>query len=393
MAVEKFNEMYENVFDKKDDFFSELSERCTNTVLYKIKPDSVKFYAGELKDNAMHLRRIVGNSVKNMPMSIGTENETVWKSKEVEEVGLFMEFVVEDGSGRTIIAPVSPLCKLSLGNRSKLSFTGDLTVPVNKLALASLYEDFLKRETTKEELQVICVYGKIQAVMTNVYSPIGHDEFFKMVDDKLGERFGEKTVELRRGYVSHKWSRATWYIGEYTPPSGSNQQKIQLGLSAIDSQTGHSGAILQPCLFSGRKNRGMLFDDAWYSKHMALSEEGVNEALDTVYLTLNDNAQKLVDTIGIVINRPATYAQKLCAELNKLAKQTSTVTIPAKTIKNFISTVSGLEAIRSSVTVWDVIEILWDIPETTGVSEAHKDGLMKTVSRVLGINHTALDKV
>ena len=101
------------------------------------------------------------------------------------------------------------------------------------------------------------------------------------------ERFGNE-VEMRRGYVSHKWSRAIWYIGEYTTPSGSNQQKIQLGLSAMDSQTGHSGAVLQPCLFSGRKNRGMLFDDAWYSKHMALSEEGINEALDTVYMTLND---------------------------------------------------------------------------------------------------------
>ena len=391
MAVEKFNEMYESVFDKKDDFFSELEERSANTALYKVKPDSVKFYAGEVKDDSMRLHHIIGNSVNMMPIGIGPENEALWKSKEVEEVGLFMEFVNESGNGETIIAPVSPLCKLSLGNRSKLSFTGDLTVPVNKLALASLYEDFLKRETTKEELQVICVYGKIQAVMTNVYSPIGHDEFFKMVDRKLDERFG-KEVEMRRGYVSHKWSRATWYIGEYTAPSGSNQRKIQLGLSAMDSQTGHSGAVLQPCLFSGRKNRGMLFDDAWYSKHMALSEEGINEALDAVYLTLNDNAQKLVDTIGIVINHPAAYAQKLCAELNKLAKQISTVALPAKTIKNFISTVSGLEAIRSSVTVWDVIEILWDIPEATGSSEAHKDGLMKTVSRVLAINHSALDK-
>lgn len=390
MAVEKFNETYETVFDKKDEFFSELDERCTNTALYKIKPDSVKFYAGELKDDSMQLRHIVGNSVKTIPMGISPDREIVWKSKEVEEVGLFMEFIVENGNGETVIAPVSPLCKLSLGNRSKLSFTGDLTIPVNKLALAALYEDFLKRETTKEELQVICVYGKIQAVMTNVYSPIGHDEFFKMVDKKLDERFGAE-VEMRRGYVSHKWSRATWYIGEYTTPTGSNQQKIQLGLSAMDSQSGHSGAVLQPCLFSGRKNRGMLFDDAWYSKHMALSEEGINEALDTVYMTLNDNAQKLVDTIGIVINHPALYAQKLCAELNKLAKQTSTVALPSKTIKSFISTVSGLEAIRSSVTVWDVIEILWDIPETTGASEAHKDGLMKTVSRVLAINHTALD--
>ena len=58
MAVEKFNETYETIYDKKDDFFTELEERCANTSLYKIKPDSVKFYAGEVKDNAMHLRLI-----------------------------------------------------------------------------------------------------------------------------------------------------------------------------------------------------------------------------------------------------------------------------------------------------------------------------------------------
>lgn len=68
MAVEKFNETYETIYDKKDDFFTELEERCANTSLYKIKPDSVKFYAGEVKDNAMHLRHIVGNSVKTIPM-------------------------------------------------------------------------------------------------------------------------------------------------------------------------------------------------------------------------------------------------------------------------------------------------------------------------------------
>jgi len=392
MTVEKFNENYEVVFDKKDEFFNELTERCSNTAVYRTKPDLVSIYAGEVEGDAMHLRRLEGKTVMDMPLGVDVVDENLWRSKEVEEVGLFMRFTTLDGDGKTIVAPLSPLCKLSLGNRSKLSFSGDFTIPVNKISLATLYEEFLKRETKKEELQVICVYGKIQAVMTNVYSPIGHDQFFKMVDDKISDRFGKDIVELRRGYVSHKWSRGTWYIGEFTPPSGSSQQKIQLGLSAMDSQSGHSGAILQPCLFSGRKNRSMLFDDAWYSKHMSLTEEGINEALDTVYITLNDNAQKLLDTIGMVINNPALYAQRLCAELNKLAKQTSSVILPAKTIKSFISTVSGLEAIRSSVTVWDVIEILWDIPETTGSSEQHKDGLMKTVSRVLGINHGNLDK-
>ena len=65
--------------------------------------------------------------------------------------------------------------------------------------------------------------------------------------------------------------------------------------------------------------------------------------------------------------------------------------IPGKTVKTFISSVEGLSLIRSNLTVWDVIEILWDLPETTSAGEGHKDGLMKTVSRVITLNHSELD--
>ena len=389
MCAEKFDEAFEIVFDNSDDFFDELKERCTNTKIFRVKPENISFYAGKVSNDTVHLSRLENNAVNTFDLAIDTNKQDVWQGNEAKDVGIFMRFTDENGANVT--APISPLCKLSLGNRSKLSFVGDLSIPVNKLALACLYEEFLKRETKKNELQVVCVYGKVQAVMTNVYSPIAHDKFFEMVKEKLCKRFDEKRVSLRRGYVSQKWSRATWYIGEYSVSVGGINQNVQLGLSAIDSQNGHSGAILQPCLFSGRKNRGMLFDDAWYAKHMALTEEGISEALETVYMTLQDNAQKLIDSTGICLNYPSSYAQKMCNELNKLARQTSTQILSAKTINSFLSAVSGLEAIRSSVTVWDIIDILWDIPENEGVSESHKDSLMKTVSRVLCLNHSAFD--
>lgn len=99
-----------------------------------------------------------------------------------------------------------------------------------------------------------------------------------------------------------------------------------------------------------------------------------------------------MDTINITLKYPGDYAQNLCNELNKLGKNTAGVLLPAKTIQSFVATVEGLGYIRSSVTVWDVIEQLWDIPFTTSTSENHKDGLMKTVSRVLALDHDALDK-
>lgn len=390
MAIEKYDESYEVFYGDKNDFMSELKDRCKETVLYKVKPDSVEFYSAQADGDKMVFKRLVGEKTVSREIQIEPCNESVWKSPETQSVGLFISFITDD-DGKQHYLPISPHCKLSLSNRSKLTFTGELTIPVNKLALARMYEDLIKKEIKKEQLQIISVYGKAHAVLSNVYSPIGHDEFFELIDDKLTERFSQ-SIDFRRGYVSHKWSRGIWYVGEFTDPSGKTNQIIQLGLSAMDGQTGHCGAALQPCVFYGRKGVPMLFDDEWYSKHMALSEEGISEALDVVYLKLQDNAQKLIDTIGIDINNPANFAQKLCIELNKLAKKTSTVPLSAKAIKDIVTSVEGLSIVRNNLTVWDVIEVLWDSPEKFGASTAHKDSLTKTVSRVLAIdNYKALD--
>ena len=385
MPAEKYDDSYENVMHSRDEFMGELKERCSGTHRYEMKPEDISFYAVRSDGKNIDLTRLDGETVIGTAVSVKTGEEALWGSPEVNAIGLAAKFMA---NGNEVIAPLSQMCKLSLGNRAKFTFNGDWSVSVSKIALAKLYEEMLRRETKKETVQIISVYGKVQAIMTNVYSPIGHNEFFEKIDAKITDRFGS-TVELRRGYISHKWSRATWYIGEFQ--SDASAQKIELGLSAMDSQTGHSGAVLQPVLFSGRKRRAMLFDDAWYSKHMALTEEGISEAIDTTYMTLHDNAQLLLDTIGIRLKHPGQYARKVCAELNKLAKSTGGVQLPAKTINSFTSSVDGLSVIRANITVWDIIEMLWDIPETTGTCENHIDGLMKTVSKVLCLKHAELD--
>ncbi len=386
MPAEKYDDSYENVMHSRDEFMRELKERCNGTHRYEMKPEDISFYAVQSDGQNIGLTRLDGETVNGTSVSVNVGEEALWGSPEVNAIGLAAKFMV---NGSEVIAPMSQMCKLSLGNRAKFTFNGDWKAPISKIALAKLYEEMLHRETKKETVQIISVYGKVQAIMTNVYSPIGHDEFFEKIDANITERFGS-TVELRRGYISQKWSRATWYIGEFQ--SDATGQKIELGLSAMDSQTGHSGAVLQPVLFSGRKHRAMLFDDAWYSKHMALTEEGISEAIDTTYMTLHDNAQLLLDTIGIRLKHPGQYARKVCTELNKLAKSTGGVQLPAKTINSFTSSVDGLSVIRANITVWDIIEMLWDIPETTGTCENHIDGLMKTVSKVLCLKHAELDK-
>lgn len=387
MPKEKFEDAYEQFFDKQDPFMDELRERCGATCRYEMEPEELRFYAGNSEGDNLVLRRMEGDQILTSSYPIAPENEQLLKHDETNKIGLFVGF--PDTAGQRIFAPVSQLCKLSLANRTKLNFNCDYTSPINKIALASLYEDLISQEKKKQKIQVITVYGKAQAVMTEVYSPIGHDEYFDKIGDNLKQRFGN-TVAMTSGYISQKWTRSTWNIGEFQ--SGSGTRKIELGVSAMDSQTGQSSAIIQPCLFSGRKMAPMYFDDTWHSKHMALTDEGISQAIEAVYMELTDNAQKLLDTASITLKEPGIYAKNICEELNKLAKNTSGVLLPAKSITCFISNVEGLSYIRSNLTVWDVIELLWDIPATTASSENHKDGLMKTVSRVLTLKHEDLDK-
>lgn len=316
MAMDKFEDLYERSFDKQDDFLKELCERCAETKRYTLKPDEMKLYQGHVSGNKLILHRLEKENVDEKMVSISPENELLWKSTDVDRIGLFIEF--PDENGVAILAPLSQMSKLSLGNRAKLTFNGDLGISINKIALAKVYEDMIKRETKKESVQIISVYGKVQAVMTAVYSPIGHDEYFEKVFLNISQRFGN-AVQMKRGYISQKWSRATWDIGEFQ--NGNHGKKIRLGISAMDSQTGHSSAVLQPVIFSGRKMDAMLFDDVWHSKHMALSDSGITEAIEAVYLSLNDNAQRLLDTIGITLKDPGYYARNMCAEVNKLAKK------------------------------------------------------------------------
>lgn len=387
MPLDKYEDNYEGFFDFQSDFTKALSERCAETKRYELKPEEMEFWGGKVVGDVLEISRLDNEAIITKQIPIPPEHDKLWRCNETQEIGMFVEF--PDNTGNRIVAPLSRMSKLSLGNRAKLTFNGDFAMPISKIALAKVYEDMIRRETKKQTVQIISVYGKVQAVMTAVYSPIGHDEFFEKVNEGLRARFGN-VVSMQRGYISQKWSRATWDIGEYQ--DGNTPKKIRLGVSAMDSQTGHSSAILQPVIYSGRKMEGIHFDDTWHSKHMALTDDGINKAIDSVYLELSDNAQKLMDTINITLKFPGDYAQNLCNELNKLGKNTVGVLLPAKTIQSFVATVEGLGYIRSSVTVWDVIEQLWDIPFTTSTSENHKDGLMKTVSRVLALDHDALDK-
>ena len=101
MAFEKHEDNYEGFFDKHDAFMDELKERCAETKRYELKPDEVSFFSGHIEGNDMILERIVDNKVESFPYPISPENEKVWKSPDIQSIGLFVRF--PDGSGNTIV--------------------------------------------------------------------------------------------------------------------------------------------------------------------------------------------------------------------------------------------------------------------------------------------------
>lgn len=387
MGKEKFRDDYESFCQDPQVFLDELHERQNNTKLYDVSAKEILFYAGTMDGFELVLSRLEGESITKRRLSLTDNSNDALCDDECLRIGLYAQ--IFDEAGEAIYLPISQNCKLSLGNRSSLTFNGDLSIPVNKLALARMYEDLIPLESKKGRIQIISVYGRAQAMMTNVYSSVSHESYFEKVDAMVKKRFGE-TAELRSGYISQKWTRATWYIGEFKSEKD-DTQTVKLGITAMDSQTGYSGAVLQPCLFSKKTDQGMFFDETWYAKHMAFSDEDIDEALEAVYLTLNDNAQKLIDTMSLNLEFPEGYARHICEELNRLAVKTKGVKMSAKSINEFVQSVQGLSFIRSNMTAWDIIELLWEIPGKSKASEAHKDGLMKTVSRVLALNHSAFD--
>ena len=387
MGKEKFRDEYESFCKNPQEFFNELHERQENTKIYEVSTEDFTFYFGTMDGNDLVLTRLEGEDVLTTRMLVTDEQKDVLCDDECLRIGLYVQ--IPDESGDMGCLPVSQNCKLSLGNRSSLTFNGDFNTTINKVALARMYEDLIPRETKKGKIQIITVYGKAQAMMTNVYSSVSHESYFDKVNSMVKKRFGE-AAELKSGYISQKWTRATWYIGEFKSEKDSTQT-VKLGITAMDSQTGYSGAVLQPCIFSGKTSHEMFFDETWYAKHMAFSDKDIDEALEAVYLTLNDNAQKLIDTINLDLKFPAGYARRICEELNKLAVKTKSVKMSAKSINEFVQSIQGLSFIRSNMTAWDIIELLWEIPNKSKASEAHKDGLMKTVSRVLALNHAAFD--
>lgn len=381
----KFQDNYEKGFSRndKEEFFAEVSDREANTKRFCAKSQDIQFFEGVLADGCFILKRLLKDgSVTSFEVEVAEEDREVWVDTIRFGSKLFVRFKDEFETIHTL--PLSSIAKLSLNNRSTVSFSGELSMPeITKIALARMYEDLLHVKCVGK-LTVISIYGKVQAIMSARYAPLEHDVLFQMASDKIHEKFGDGSV-FSNALVNHCFSRCVWEVEK------DFNERVTAGLAFIDSPTGYSGVIINPVIAIDGK--GITFDNAWYSKHVKISPEDIDMGIDAVYADIDNNSKLLVQTAFIPVNYPVEYAKHAIEELNRLAGKMKTAKIVSDVEKQIMDSVNMLAfaAEDEKIKVWDLIEVFWSIPSAVAKSANHQELLEKTMSRILLLKHDELD--
>lgn len=377
----KYIDNYEYTTKNNDEFLDEIRDHEKNTERTDVTVNDLNFYKGSFDEsnNILSLERIVkdenGGSYITSENVIINDKETILDTIN-HGTGLFIK-----GSD-TQVWPVSDNIKTSLTNRSSLRFPGSISeLPVSKLALASCYEDLI-RSNNKKALKVISIYGKAQAIVSKRYVPSDQEYVFCKVLEFLKNDYPD--ISLSQGFVCHTKSSCLWDLG-----STKENKNIKLLLRVSDSSTGDSSISFSPAIKVGRKN-AITFDNAYRSRHFTISDKEIEEGLASTLLKAQNNAAKLLETAAITLEHPERYFKNILNELNKLAKKMGSVQIGKKLTENAYEAFDGLMFCKPNITVWDCIEVLWDLPKEAK-SEASRASLEKTVSRILTINHKKYD--
>lgn len=388
---------YERLTTDEQSFLDEIALQEENTVRYKAPVSSVRFCAaeeGDCKDNTP----ITLSSLCMAADKSGSYVQTIFgvygavdsiASQDTQENGtrLYVGFYPEESGARCIL-PVSDVAKLSLSGRTKVSFSGDISQSgLTPLALAKVYEDALKASGSRY-VTIVEMYGKMQAMMSSRYTPTSHNELFEAVKRKA-EDVLDSELDFSIGYISHRLSKCEWSAKKLSTDD------VSVRLSVRDSSTGYSGVAIAPVITIGHK--AVLLENSWYAKHMAISDEDVDEGVRAAVFDMEDNAKRLLDTRHIRIFHPAGFAQNAVKALNRMAARQKNAKIPANLESQIVEEADMLSFSQlGEVCLWDIVQIFWSVPEMAGaqpggVPSNYQESLGRTVSKILALNYGELD--
>lgn len=382
---ERFKDDFIVTVNSQEMFDSEVLQHESSIERRMVKPGELAIFGIiEMTEGidgrySAQLARLEQTSVDMVSIAVNDEALPIWK--DTFECGSKMAIVLNWDTFVPTAIPVSDNVKLSVSNRSTLGFNGKISEQkCSNIALAKTFEDMI-RQRSRNSLQLICIEGKVQSILTGRYKATNQVEVFNTCMSEFSKESGE--IEFTGGSISHVMSSGVWTMQRNT--------EIQPSVEVRDSSTGDGGIGIAPRLTA--KGRNVLFDDAWTSRHCSITLSEIRNGSKAALSKAMDNVSLLMATQSIPISHPVAYMKNVISELNKLAKKMGSILISKKGTEYLIDQLNTMLMFNSSPVVWDFIDILWAYPEDDQISDEHRSSLEKTVSRILTIDHTKMDAI
>lgn len=394
---DQIRDKYEAFYHQEGSFTNALQEQQANTIEHPTPLDDLHFYAsGDVRYNQdgsidVMLERLDRGQI----VSATAHFDDDAKDAALDTVYSGSKMFVQYGPGMQYL-PVSDIAKLSLNGRSLVSFSGDISdCGLDVMALAKVYEDAIMKNC-RGDIKIMEIYGKAQALMSRIYTPTSHAALFAKIKTATEEKLGEP-LSFSNGIICHKYSRCEWKVHKYSNNNVGSVRgaghDVNVRLSVQDSSTGYSGVVIAPVI--AIDNNDVQLNNSWYSKHVSVSDADVAEGIEAALFDLENNAKRLIETQKIKIEHPEAYTENAIRELNRLAGAQKNAKLTKKIQEALMEEIASLSfALLGDVTLWDIVQKFWMVPRMAGTDKAmtgYQESLGRTVSKILMLNHSALD--
>lgn len=414
--VKNYDDNYACLFQDGTKLCEEIALRDDNTVRQKFSVKDISFWAGRTNDDGtvtvyrQEGLKLLTKNIKKQHADEATLHTGNVFLNEFNGSGLFLGY---QGKTRMEFIPISAACKLSIANRGKISFSGELNdgnfsihsedvkkmifdsdtdkvpAPIDiRLGLAKHIEDSIKG--CSRSVQVIIVYGKIIGIMSNRFCPIPQKELTDMVSRVLKTRYPNSYIS--GGSITNKTTEVYFDLAHVVKENNSD---FDILMTLQNSDNGHSAIrLIHECRPVGKNRVYPFYDDDWSSDHIGVTMQDVENGADTMFLKLRNNVALLAEAEARILKHPYIYADKVIDQLNNMARRKGGSKITANMKKDVLNTIDTFtsQGIQTQFTVMEVADaIISSIP--TDYAKTSKDALMKNVMRIIHIKHDEYDKI
>lgn len=374
-----YEDFYQSLFGEngEDGFLNEIATHESNLKRVDVPSKKLQFcgiFDADKDTGSVTVKRMLSSGDCETDNFIDIDHAEAWY--DTFKVGTKIAVRIEAENGVRYY-PVSDNIKLSVFNRSGFSYKGLIrentqSLGVNPLSVANSYEA-LVRAHNKQTMQLVVDGGKVQALLTNRYIPTDQRKIFNLGKQYLTEG---GSCTFAGGYVSHTYSEAYYMVA-------SEGREITATVRLRDSSTGDGCVAATPriTITDNGKTVTISGDDEWSQRHSKFAETDLRVGVLASIAKVKEWSGKLAESMLVSILNPLIFYDKVIAELNKLARKMSTSPI-SKAEKEKIKT--DIESViqYQTITLWDFIQMLWEIPSHAS-GQANKESLERTVSRVL----------